>query len=68
MEERLLADEELKFESIHAEREEIENTQAVIIVRKNDVSIINFLNHFFDKVQVEKYQQDVLDKKIIPNY
>ncbi|MDF2596429.1 MAG: transcriptional regulator [Clostridia bacterium] len=68
MEERLLADEELKFESIHAEREEIENTQAVIIVRKNDVSIINFLSHFFDKAQVEKYQQDVLDKKIIPNY
>ncbi|MDF2613459.1 MAG: transcriptional regulator [Clostridia bacterium] len=68
IEERLLADEDLKFENIHAASEDIENTQAVIIVRKNDTSIINFLSRFFDKEKVEKYQQDVLDNKILPNY
>ena len=68
LEEAIINDPELRYESITGNGVALDNTKAAIVVRREDVTVRNYLARFLDTERVQFIQQQVLQSKVLPNY
>lgn len=68
LEERILNDRGLRYVELSGIDMHEANTQAVIVIKKNDIPVSNFLKRFFFATKVEEIQQLVQKNQMLPNY
>lgn len=67
-EENIIKNIDIKCIDITNTTHSMENTQAVVVTRCDDVGVKNYFKRFFKAEQVERIQRDVIENKIMPNY